>query len=166
MKNDLNIDLSEEEIKSIKKHKFKKIIKEKLFEKANEYLSKLKEKHSKTENLITFKFQEYLYCQNLSISEKKLLFSLRTRMFNVKTNYRKKYEYNMHCSLCQDKTDEESEKHLLKCIKILENASNPSEIKRAIYEDIFSNDLEKQVTITKIFAKIVKIRTLVQTQQS
>ena len=72
----------------------------------------------------------------------------------------------MHCSLCQDKTDEESEIHLLKCIKILENSSNPSELKSAIYEDIFSNDLEKQVTITKIFAKIVKIRTLVQNKQS
>ena len=58
-KEDLNIDLTEEEIIKMKKPKFKKLIKEKLYEKANEYLFKLREKHSKTEKLSNFKVQEY-----------------------------------------------------------------------------------------------------------
>ena len=70
--------------------KFKKIIKEKLFEKAFEFLNELKDKHTKTEKLNKYECQKYLISQDLSITEKKLLFSLRTRMFNVKTNYRKK----------------------------------------------------------------------------
>ena len=79
-------------------------------------------------------------------------------MFNVKTNYRKKYEFNMYCSSCQDKSEEESERHLLNCTEILQNSDNPTEIENANYLDIFSNHLEDQVKITKIFAKIVKIR--------
>ena len=76
-------------------------------------------------------------------------------MFHVKTNYRKKYEFNMFCSFCQDKTEEESELHLLKCNNILENSNDPNEIKSAIYEDIFSNNLRKEVKITQIFYVIL-----------
>ena len=121
-----------------------------MFKKAGEFLSQIKEKHTKTEHLNKFGLQNYLVSQDLSITEKKLLFSLRTRMFNVKTNYRKKYEYNIYCSLCQDKSEEESEKHLLKCTKIIENLSDPAEIENAKYSDIFSSNLGDQVKITKI----------------
>ena len=104
----------------------------------------------------------YLVTTDLSITEKKLLFSLRTRMFNVKTNYRKKYEYNMYCSLSQDTSEEESEEHLLKCTKIIQKLSDPTEIENATYSDIFSKNLSDQVKITKIFAKIVKAQSLLQ----
>ena len=68
----------------------------------------------------------------------------------------------MYCSLCQDKSEEESEEHLLNCIKILENLDNPTEVENATYSDIFSNNLDDQVKITKIFAKIVKTRKRLQ----
>ena len=70
----------------------------------------------------------------------------------------------MFCSLCKNNTEEESEKHLLKCIKILEGIDNPSEIRNAIYENIFSDILEDQIQITKIFAKVVKYRRTLQTK--
>ena len=73
-KKELDIGLSENEIKCMKKYKFKKLIKKKLYEKAREYLFKLKDKHSKTENLTSYSFQKYLSSQELSIQEKSCCF--------------------------------------------------------------------------------------------
>ena len=66
----------------------------------------------------------------------------------------------MYCSLCKN-NEEESEQHLLKCSKILEIIDDRS-ITNAIYKDIFSNNLEDQVRITKIFAKVAKCRQTLQ----
>ena len=66
----------------------------------------------------------------------------------------------MQCRLCDDKTTEESEKHLLKCVNILKNI-NPNthtDLSRVTYEDIFSEDIEVQIAITKIFSAIFKTR--------
>ena len=68
----------------------------------------------------------------------------------------------MYCSLCKSNTEEESEKHLLQCNKILETIDDPCETLNANYEDIFSVNLEDQIRITKIFAKVVKCRRILQ----
>ena len=65
----------------------------------------------------------------------------------------------MQCHLCDDDKDIESEEHYLTCIKILQNIDNKNELLGVKYEHIFSEDLEKQISITKIFDKIFKIRT-------
>ena len=49
----------------------------------------LRGKHSKTKNLNNYGLQTYLTSQDLSVREERLLFSLRSRMFHVKTNYNK-----------------------------------------------------------------------------
>ena len=65
----------------------------------------------------------------------------------------------MRCRLCDDDQEIESEEHYLKCTKILQNFDNKEEISAAKYEHIFSQDIEKQISITKTFDKIFKIRT-------
>ena len=80
---------------------------------------KKKEGHSKTENLNDFNLQNYLKSRELSTKQKKLLFSLRSRSVNVKTNYKNKFKFNMKCSICQLDSTEESEKHLLQCSEIV-----------------------------------------------
>ena len=75
-KKELDITLSEDQIKSMKKHKFKKYLKQKLYQKAEEFLFKNKVKHSKSSNLNSFNLQEYLYNEEVTTREKKLLFSL------------------------------------------------------------------------------------------
>ena len=105
-----------------------------------------------------FGFQQYLKCENLSITEKKLLFSLRCRTFDVKTNYRNKFKFNMFCRICENQTEEESERHLLKCSKILNHLDKNIDIANAKYESIYSDNLEEQVLITKVFHSILKIR--------
>ena len=142
------------------KYKFKKLVKEKIKIKASEFIYSIrdKENRSKSKNLKTFKLQNYLRTNNISTKEKKLLFSLRTRSVDVKTNYRNKYKMNMYCRVCQDQTEEESEKHLLKCKILIENIDSDIDISNAKYENIFSDNIEEQVSITKVYNSIFKTR--------
>ena len=157
---ELNIDISEESIKQMKKKKIKKYLKEKLNEKAVKFLLDKKERHTKTENLNIYGLQKYLQTNELSTKQKKLLFSLRTRSIDVKTNYKNKYKFNMECRMCSLDTEEESEKHLMKCSEVLKKINNEFNLIDANYLDIFSEDLSNQINITRIFEKIIKIKTL------
>ena len=151
----LGIKLSEPQIKSMKVDKFKKLVKEKLEVQAFNFLEDLKGRHSKTKNLNDYKLQNYLTSDNLSTNQKKLLFSLRTRSIHVKTNYQNKYKFNMFCSVCDDKTEEESEIHLLRCSSTVAEKGHIGDSKN---EDIFSHDVTKQAKIAEIFSKILRIR--------
>ena len=152
---ELGIQLAEEEIKAMKYEAFKKIVKTKLEENFFDYLLSLKSNHTKTENLVSYKLQEYLTSENLTFKQKQLLFSLRTRSINVKRNYKNKYRHsNMFCSLCDDK-QVESESHILECKSTQEQLGNIGDSK---YEDIFSLDIARQEKITKIFEKVIRLR--------
>ena len=65
----------------------------------------------------------------------------------------------MLCKLCHDKNEEESESHLLKCEIIRENIPSEINLASAKYENIFSENLEEQIQIVKIFDKIFKLRS-------
>ena len=78
-KKTLDIELSEEKIKDMKKEAFKTLVKGKLQEKATEFLFSCSEKHSKSRGLTTFGLQSYLTTEKLSTIEKKTyLFSSDT----------------------------------------------------------------------------------------
>ena len=154
----LDIDLSEDDIKVMNKENFKNCVKKKLKEKATAFLMKYRDKHSKTENLKSFKLQSYLTSNKFTNNEKKLLFSLRTRSVHVKRNYKNKYKFNMTCSLCDDASQEETEIHLLKCKKITDQIKNNFDIANATYEDIFSESIEAQLHITKMFNEVFKMK--------
>ena len=84
---------------------------------------KLRGKHSKSENLMhRDSLKDYLKTENISVSEKKLLFALKTRQINVKTNLRTMFSY-LHCRLCKEVGTEESELHIMKCEKILSDTN-------------------------------------------
>ena len=69
-----------------------------------QYLSNLKRKHSNLDdiNFSELKPQEYLSDSRLNLHEMKLLFQLRTRMFDCKDNFKNRYknETFLHCKLC------------------------------------------------------------------
>ena len=90
-----------------------------------------------------------------SPQEKKLLFSLRTRSVPVKRNYSNKYKPNLFCNLCENQNEEESEMHILRCEALNEEPINDED-----YEDIYSDNLEKQQRITQIFQNILKKRRI------
>ena len=97
---DLNIILNESQIGSLKKYKFKSIVKEKIRNIAFKYLMDIKESQSKLSNVVykEFKIQKYLKSDKLSNDEKSLLFRIRTRTVDeIKTNFRNKYGDNIQC---------------------------------------------------------------------
>ena len=71
--------------------------------------------------LVTIAIQKALlsavvFCQQLYISEcdpqiARVIFKARTRMFDVKANFKTKYQGILHCPFC--KIDEESLEHIL-----------------------------------------------------
>ena len=66
----------------------------------------------------------------------------------------------MQCSICNDKNSEESEIHLLNCKKIIENIDTEINLTNAKYENIFSDNLEEQIAITKIFDKVLRTKAM------
>ena len=111
-----NIELSAEDIKKMSQQKFKLIVKEKLQFKVMAYLIAMQNKHSKSEHLsYEGNMKEYLTDANLSVSEKKFLFKLRSKMLRIKSNFSSAYKNDLSCSLCLDKQSIEDENHLVAC---------------------------------------------------
>ena len=151
------LNVTEEEILKMKKFKFRKLISQKIKSKAREYLTELQMKHRKSQ----FLYQEstmkgYLMTEELTTREKQLLFKLRSRVTPNKTNYRKKYEHDLSCTLCRDPNTEESESHLLSCPFLVNKPQLGSVMQTVQYEDIYKN-LTLQVKAVKVWTKIFKI---------
>ena len=103
------ITLTMNEISRMKKSKFRKIVKCQIRELARKYLLDLKSKHSKLDNIgDSYGQEKYLLSSNISTEETQVLF--RTRMVEVKSNFKKKHGANLICNFCQN---EDTQSHLL-----------------------------------------------------
>ena len=146
---DLEIGLSFEDIQNASSYQFQNFISQVIEEKALEYLNKLKLSHSKVENIKhnELKIQEYLQPQNIeNIQTAKFLFEARTRMVDVKTNFKNKYPKNeLKCPFKCDADD--TQMHLLECEK-LETNTLVKEMPK--YQDIFSTNTEKQNKVARM----------------
>ena len=89
------------------------------------------------------KMQEYLSsnCKEITKDQSIKIFQLRTRMSNVKTNYKNKYQ-SLLCDLCF-KT-EESQEHLLDC----EILGEKCEIQ---YSELWNGSSHNKLEIMKAF---------------
>ena len=89
---ELEINLSFEEIKANTKEQFKRVVKEHVNEKAFEYLKNLQQTHSKAKPIQYEKFslQNYLRADNkLTTKEKSFTFAARTRMLELRANFKR-----------------------------------------------------------------------------
>ena len=145
------IEFDEEEICSMSKYTFKKLVKEKIYMLAYSYLLDEKSKSKKLVNLSTWKMQDYLLTEKLSLSGKRLLFSLRIRMLEVKNNFKSKYGENLKCSLCEN--HQEDQEHLLICPEIVSEVDTS----QILYNDIFGI-IDKQIEAVKIWKQVQKVR--------
>ena len=151
---DLGIDMTMEEIAVTSKLRFKEFIKKKVEMKAFEYLLKLKDSHSKSKNIKHEKLhlQPYLRSQtkNLSINDKKFIFAARTRMLDLKGNF-KTGKLDEKCRKCE-KSDETQE-HLLECSALSDSSltlGTPS------YNDLFGADPSTIGNILKLKFNLLK----------
>ena len=110
---EINLEMSEDLISNTKKDRFKIHLKNKVQEAAFQYLLQIQQSHSKVKNIIYEKLQiqKYLLDVKFTTKEKQLLFKLRTRMTNVKLNFKSKHQ-NLTCNLCKDNILQ-SDNHLL-----------------------------------------------------
>ena len=155
-KEELNINLSDSDIKEMSKFNFKKLIKEKIKISTMDHLNQLKESHSKIKNIEypDLKCSDYLVNKIISTKEAKMLFKFRTRMYSVKANFRSKYENNMLCDLCL--TSDCSQSHLFICPVI--KAFVPELVDTPVkYEHIFGSTNQMKEAV-KLLEKICEIR--------
>ena len=146
---DRKLDVSD--VENLPTATYQRIVKESAMNQALKYLNGLKLK----ENQITSKtshiqhgiigMASYLKPNQISVQEAKFVFTLRSRMLDIKCNYRGKYS-DVLCPSC--KQEDDTQQHLLVCSSLnmggLLAGSLPD------YNDLFSDDLSKQVQLSSI----------------
>ena len=149
----LELKLDLEDIKSMTKSRFKKIVKEKSQQKALNYLLRKKESrnsdHAKGKHLIykDMKMADYLYPSDMviSIDEKKWPMKCRLEDIDIGCNFRWKNK-NIYCNFCI--STEMDQEHLLSCKYLI----GKNEIVTYIpdYQDLLLEDIDAQVYTSRI----------------
>jgi hypothetical protein len=121
-KTKFDIQLSDEEISCMTKYRFKSFVEKKINHFAFEYLKDKAARHSKSFGVLKevklmkkMKRQSYLRENTFTKSESLLLFELRSRMLDVKSNFSTLYNNNLVCRSCKLENSVENEEHLLHC---------------------------------------------------
>ena len=136
----LNIDKTFDDIELMEKESFKTLVREAVKQKAFEYLTQTQAAKSKGKEITynDISLQPYLKPNKyLSIKEKAFIFSARTRMLELKCNY-KSNQTSLSCRKCNDK--DEDQKHLLDCPEL--DQTTLSLRNTPCYEDLFTGNVE------------------------
>ena len=156
----LNMDMNIDDIYSMPKHVFKKMVKDKVKHAAVQYLNGIKMTKSKAKDLKydSLSLQEYLSSKcKMNIEEKQFIFHARSRMLNLKSNFKQGVS-DISCSAC--KIEEESQRHLLQCTALADNSVLPNNVPQ--YDDLMGQDLQKVEAIGRILRakfKLFKVKT-------
>ena len=163
----INLGMSEEEIKSTKKQKFKNIIKTKIRNAAYKSLKMLKENHSKMSGLVYDKLEQakYLSSPLFNNGSAKLLLALRTRTVNgIKNDFRGMFTENK-CPFSCDSID--TLQHLLECSVLRQqHVSDNVSASNVRYSDIFSSSITRQKQVTQLYSELLEIRNNLMDSQS
>ena len=145
-------NLSLEEIKGMRKTSFEKLIKEQIKDNVFEKLTKLKKSHSKVNTIEheVLRIQKYLQPNHVRITkeESQLIFKLRSRMTNTKTNLKRAFN-NTECDACGKA--EETQEHIVKC-----NDLNEDNMENYDYEKLKVGTVSEQLKIAKKFEENFK----------
>ena len=138
-KMELDLQLTDEQIDSYSKEKFRSLVKNRIEKSAAKHLVELQNSHSKSKNLDFkgFKPAEYLLSKNLTTEEVKTLFQLRNRMVQVKGNFGSAHKNNMWCKLCN--LFSETQQHLLECPELRIRTKNIINFKEVEHQMIFGS---------------------------
>ena len=146
---EVELNIPFEQIKQMPIDQFKVKVQTATSKAAFQYLSCEKAKLSKIKDVphSELKIQNYLQPLALDVQDSKLLFQLRSRMVEVKTNFRNKYS-DISCPVC--KLTEDTQQHVMECT-ILLSRSNIMVSDMTRYSHIFSEDIEKQKVALQTF---------------
>ena len=148
--------IDEDQIKCTPKHEYKKFIKKQVETSAFASYLQLKEKSKKKMKDLTYKslsIQPYLNSNNFTKSEKNLLFSLRSKCYNAKMNFKKLYRGDLKCVFkCNE---EETQFHIFQACEPVLSRLGTQNI--PAYEHIYGN-ISEQKSAVSVFTQIDHIR--------
>ena len=158
---EIDSDLTEDKIMEMNKKTFKDFLKKKIFELAFSELLKVKQSHSKGKEIVYDKLQmqSYLKSNDIKLEDKLLLFSLRSRTTESKDNFRTMYG-DASCNLCSSNIPQ-SDRHLLDCVKILENCPSLYNNINTEHKDIFG-DVERQKEAAALYREVFATKQLLE----
>ena len=145
----LKLNFSVEEVKEMKRTRFKKILKMSIKEKALQYLLNKRGSKGKEMQYSSLKMAEYLLPQNenLSIIDQQYIFSIRNRMVQINHNF--PVQENENLCICGDI---ENMKHIYDCKHLNEEDIETN------YEKIFEENIKNQKTVLERFRKNMQKR--------
>jgi hypothetical protein len=154
----LHIDMSLEDIKLMSEQKFRNLLNSKLKESAFKYL-KEKQKSKDKENIYEeLSMSEYLLPtnNNLTITEKQTMFSVKNRMVRIPANFPKpKREYKCVCN------EKEDLQHIYYC-EILNNGRKTN----IEYEKLYTGNISEQIEIWRHFERNMEEREKLLKEES
>ena len=127
---------------------------------AFQYYLQLKEKSKKKLKYVqysSFSIQPYLTSEQFSYKQTKLLYSLRSKCYAAKMNFKKMHKGDFKCIfLCNE---EESQYHIFENCQPIKLKLN---ISKTIKLDYIYGNLEEQLETIQILEKIDDIRTIMK----
>ena len=136
----INLKLTLDDIKSMKKEKYKTILKEKVNETALKYLVSKQGKKGREINYPSLEMSDYLLPFNKqTIEEKCEMFALKNSMINIKANFSSKSEFKCECG------ELENMNHIYECKNF--NEKTPE----IPFEKNYNGNLNEQKFVYKRF---------------
>ena len=156
---ELEIGLDFQDIEELSKDAFKRFIDKKIEGKVLRYLNNIKSNHKKVSHIKheSLKLQNYFEASKVvNTNLTKFIFHARCCMLDVKDNFKNRYaRSHTNCALGCDEPD--SQEHLIRCKK-LESNCVVLEQEQPEYQNLFSEDIEKQSKIATILQERYKKR--------
>ena len=145
--NDMQINMTENEIARMEVSDFRNLIKEKIRNWAFVNLKNMQVQHVKVKDILYSnpeKPQLYLTCAEMSNEEVALLFNLRCRSVKgIKDNFHNMYGNHVNCDLCQTKID--NQEHILKCHILKRHVETNASVR---YKHIFGDIIQQKEVIS------------------
>ena len=156
------LNLTKNECLEMSNNKLKDVLKEKACSAAFKHLINKAKIHSKVNAEVYSNVDGMAYINNPQFSPDlvNILFKFRTRMFNVKNNFRNNYrQTNTLCPLCN--LCEDTQNHMFECAMILDQLDKPL---TTTYKNIFSPDTTILLKVAKELKTIVTVREDLENQ--
>ena len=144
---DFGINLTLDEIEKMPQTTFKALVRKKERISSLNYLNGIKAKHSKVLHIThsVLEMADYLKPNGISNQEAAFLFTLRSRMLDVRSNYGGQHTDTL-CPLCAELDDTQA--HLLVCKELTSSGTLVDKLPE--YEDIFVGCLTEKVNTARI----------------
>ena len=155
---ELELNVNFGDIQEMNNGKWKSIVKQCIKEKTFSKLNEMKKGHSKVNNVYYSKFelQDYFLPTNQKITkeEARYIFKMRTKMINLKPNYKGKNN-SSQCSICNN--GDETQEHLYNdCNEIIKGENNKNQ-ETPDYNSIIVGNVTEKLKVARIFMQKMEV---------